>query len=282
MMDLLLIITALIALSAAFYSDIKTREVPDWLNFSLIAAALGIRAITAVTQGLTILLSGLLGLAICFLLALFLYYSNQWGGGDSKLLMAMGAIIGVSWPISKESFILLWFILGLLFLGLVWGILWMIGVAIKKKHLFMMRFKHALSSYKILHGILALVTVIISAITVFHSLFWPFILFPMPVFYLLIFVTSVEKSCFYTRKLPEELTEGDWLAEDVLDGSRKVIFKRTLTKTDLALLINLRKKKRINTVMIKEGIPFIPAFLYSYLIVVFFEKYIYQLLGHVF
>lgn len=282
MMDLLLMIIALAALLAASYLDIKTREVPDWLNFSLIAAALGIRAITSVTEGILVLISGLLGLALCFLLALFLYYSNQWGGGDSKLLMALGAIIGISWPISKESFILLWFFLGLLFLGMFWGIAWMIGVAIKRKHLFAVRFRHALASYKILQGILIIITLAILALTIYYPLFWPFLLFPLPMFYLFTFVNSVEKSCFYTRKLPAELTEGDWLAEDILVNGRKVMFKRTLTTNDLAELLELKRKKKINTVLIKEGIPFIPAFLFSYLLVAFLERYIYILLGKVF
>ena len=282
MMDLLLLIIALIALLIASYCDIKTREIPDWLNFSLIATALGIRTITSLTQGWSILISGLIGLALCFLLALFLYYSNQWGGGDSKLLMAMGAIIGVQLPINKESFTLIWFIIGLLFLGMIWGILWMGGIAITKRHLFVVRLKHGLSSSKILHGILALVTLGIAILTIFYPLFWPFLLFPLPIFYLFLFVNSVEKSCFYTRKQPEELTEGDWLAEDVTVNGRKIMFKRTLTKKDLQQLTDLKKKRRINTVMVKEGIPFIPAFLYSYILVSFFEKYIYLSLGFIF
>ncbi len=282
MLDVLLLIVALTALLIASYLDIKTREIPDWLNFSLIAAALGIRSIAAAAGGWPILFSGLIGLAVCFVIALFLYYSNQWGGGDSKLLMAMGAIIGVSLPISKESFTLVWFIISLLFLGMIWGLAWMAGVAIKKKHLFAARFRHSLSSYKILHGILALFTLATIALVFFYPLFWPFLLFPLPVFYLFMFVNSVEKSCFYTRKLPEELTEGDWLAENVAVDHKTVLFKKTLTKKDLFILSNLKKKRKINTVLIKEGIPFIPAFLYSYILVIFFERHIFQLLGLIF
>ncbi len=35
------IITAIIALAIGTYTDLKTREVPDWLNYSLIAFSFG-------------------------------------------------------------------------------------------------------------------------------------------------------------------------------------------------------------------------------------------------
>jgi Flp pilus assembly protein protease CpaA len=46
-MDLFLIILAGIWLVIASLQDIKKREVPNWLNFSLIIFALGYRAIYA-------------------------------------------------------------------------------------------------------------------------------------------------------------------------------------------------------------------------------------------
>ena len=39
-LDVILIILALIVLLIASYTDLKTREVPDWLNYSLIFSAL--------------------------------------------------------------------------------------------------------------------------------------------------------------------------------------------------------------------------------------------------
>ncbi len=277
---------ALLVLLAAAYIDVKTKEIPDWLNFSLLATALGWRSIAATTQGFSILLSGIIGLAICLLIALFFYYTNQWGGGDSKLLMAMGAVIGVSWPPSKDSWALLWFLLLLLFIGTIWGIIWMIGVAVKKKQLFELSFKHSLQNHKYLHLILALFTGLMLILTivfrpsVFVSLVWLLAIISLPLFYLFLFVGAVEKSCFYTRKKPPELMEGDWLAQDVVVKGRKVITKRSLSKDDLTFLRELKNK--ITTVLIKEGIPFVPSFLFSFIIVAFFEKYIYALLKALF
>src|SRR3989338_7375332 len=88
----------LLVLLIATYTDLKTREVPDSLNYGLLFAALGLRGIWAVEEGWTFFLSGILGAAAAFLLASVLYYTRQWGGGDAKLLLALGAVLGISYP----------------------------------------------------------------------------------------------------------------------------------------------------------------------------------------
>ena len=45
MFDIIIISVVLLALLIGSFTDIKTREVPDWLNFSLIPLGLGIRLI---------------------------------------------------------------------------------------------------------------------------------------------------------------------------------------------------------------------------------------------
>ena len=40
--DILLIILAFLGLSIATLVDLKTREIPNWINFSMIAVALAI------------------------------------------------------------------------------------------------------------------------------------------------------------------------------------------------------------------------------------------------
>jgi Flp pilus assembly protein protease CpaA len=282
MIDVILILLTLTVLMIASYTDIKTREVPDWLNFSLIATALGIRSIIATFQGFNVLLSGLLGFAVCFGLAFLFYYTNQWGGGDSKLLMGMGAIIGISLPFSAESLTLLWFFLSLLFIGAVWGLIWMVGVALRKRYLFITRFISSLKKNKIFHIFIATLTLSFIILAIFHPFTWPLILFPPLIFYLLIFVTSVEKSCFYVRKFPKDLTEGDWMSENVVVNGNKLLCRKTLTRKDLSLLINLKKKKKINTVLIKEGIPFVPSFLFAFIVITFLGKFVSEFIINLF
>ncbi|MEK6938658.1 MAG: prepilin peptidase, partial [Nanoarchaeota archaeon] len=85
-----LIVVTLFALIIASYCDLKWREVPDWISYGLIFAALGIRAIFSLSSGWEIFISGALGFGVFLGLSCLLYYSYQWGGGDSKLLMGMG------------------------------------------------------------------------------------------------------------------------------------------------------------------------------------------------
>lgn len=270
-LDILLISLTLIVLSIASYADIKTREIPDWLNFSLITGALGIRAIVSISDGWSIFLAGLVGFLVCFVLACLFYYSNQWGGGDSKLLMGIGASIGIHLD-------LFWFSLALLFFGAIWGVMWMIGVAIKKRHLFVIRIKTSFEEQKKSHLTIWIITLLLAILTIIYPYFWPLVLFPSFIFYSIIFVTSVEKSCFFVRKNLLDLTEGDWLAENVTKNGKRIITKRTLTKEDIELL----RSKKVTSVLIKEGIPFVPGFLLAFIVVTFLSSWVGKLLLKVF
>ena len=100
----ILISLALVFLVVASYTDLKKREVPDWLNYGLIFSGLGLRFIFSFEGGWGIFLNGLAGFLVCLGIAYLFYYTNQWGGGDSKLLMGMGAVIGLGLNFENFSF----------------------------------------------------------------------------------------------------------------------------------------------------------------------------------
>jgi Flp pilus assembly protein protease CpaA len=263
-LDVTLIAITLIALLIASYSDIRTREVPDWLNYGLIFAAFGIRIIFSFELGWTVLFSGILGFIICLALAFLFYYTGQWGGGDSKLLMAMGVIIGINYPFNPDSWNLLFFFLALLFLGAIYGLIYMIVIAIIKRKLFVKDIMKRMKKQKKLHSFALIVSLIFVVLTIFQSFFWPLIILPLGMFYLFNFVNSVEKTCFFKKIKPENLTEGDWLAEDVKVGTKIIVSAKTLEKEDLVKLLPLK-----NLILIKEGVPFVPSFLFAYLVLIF-------------
>ena len=272
MLDIILISITFIVLLVASYTDIRTREVPDWLNYSLIFAAFGIRIIFSFELGWEIILNGVLGFIVCLALAFLFYYTGQWGGGDSKLLMGMGAVIGITYPLNASSWNLLFFFIALLFLGAIYGLLFMVAIAIKKRKTFGKEFVKSLQRKKKLHLLMAVLTLIFIILTFFETFFWPLIFFPLGFFYLFIFVNVVEKTCFLKKLSPEKLTEGDWLIEDVKVGRKVVMEAKTLEKEDVWKLRFLEREGKFKQVLIKEGVPFVPSFLFAYLLLVFGSK----------
>lgn len=276
LLDLILIPLTLLVLIIASYCDLKIREVPDWLNYGFIFAVLGIRTIFSFQQGWNVLLAGVLGFGLFFLLAMLFYHSNQWGGGDSKLLMGMGAVIGISYPFNGSSAALLWFMISLLLFGSIYGLIWLIITAIINRDFFMKEARKKFKEKRI-HLYWGISSFIFFTLGCLFNSFFFFGLFPAFIYYLLFFVDIIERICFVRSVGVAQLTEGDWLAKDVFVNGRKILKKKTLTKLDLALL-----KKKTDSVKIKEGIPFVPSFLFAYLFILFGNEMILWLIRNVF
>jgi len=280
--DVILLPLALLSLIIASYTDLKTREVPDWLNYALLFSAFGIRILFAIELDWSVLISGILGFSVCFILAYLFYQTDQWGGGDSKLLMGMGAIIGISYPLNSSSLNLLWYILALLFLGSLYGVLWMLYLALSKKSLFWPIWKEKIKKQHKLNLIFILISIGFVILTFFFKSAWPLIILPLFLFYLFLFVSTMEDHFFIKNVTPSELTEGDWLAQDITVDGRTLIYKKTLEQNDLKKLTTLHKDKKISTIAIKEGVPFVPSFLFAYLFLQFGLPYISPLLNKIF
>ena len=76
--DMILVAVGLAGSLAASVSDIKTREVPDWLNYSLIFSGLSIRLIFSLfSSKWSYFLFGELGFGLMFLFGYLLYLTKQ-------------------------------------------------------------------------------------------------------------------------------------------------------------------------------------------------------------
>ena len=208
MIDVFLIAITLVVLLISSYTDLKTREVPDWLNYGFIFMALGLRTIFSFDYGWKILIDGLLGFAAFFLLALLFYHTNQWGGGDSKLLMGMGAAIGISYKFNQSTLTILYFLLSLLFIGSVYGLIWLVIIAVRKRDVFMKEARKKFKNQKT-HLYLGIYSLVFFTLASLFSTYLFLGLFPVFIYYLLLFVTVIENSCFTRDAKVEELTEGD-------------------------------------------------------------------------
>lgn len=90
-MDVLILILPTVLLVIASWSDLQTREIPDWISVALIL--IGITAAGFGWAGVRswMVLSGLL---LGFLIGLVLFHFARFGGGDAKLIAGIGAILG--------------------------------------------------------------------------------------------------------------------------------------------------------------------------------------------
>jgi len=283
MLELSLIIVALFVLIVASYVDLRILEVPDWLNYAGIAAGIGIHLIFSLQQwNWWPIASSLIGLGIAFALACLMFYTGQWGGGDAKLLMALGALIG--FEADKFSFGTS-FLINLVFIGGAWGLIWTSGLAIKNMKTFWKTFREL--SHQGKYKRLRIMTMITAVLLIIAS----FMLaeFQMEILivalasyalcYLTIFVKSVELCCMQKWVTPDKLTEGDWLLKPVKFGKQELTPpKLGLEKKHVALLKKLYAQKKIDKVLVKYGIPFAPAFLLAFIATLIFNNIILSLL----
>ena len=272
-----LIVIAFIWLIFAAIVDIKKKEVPNWLNYSLIAIGFGARIIySLIFNDYKIFLFGIIGFIACFIFGNLMYYTRQWGGGDAKLIMGLGAMFGdykigsiINQNIELPFLVVL--IINILLAGLVYSIFYSIFLAIKNKEKFVKAWNKE-KSYLII-GIITIATLLsVGLYFSIDELFATIIVFLILIFSVLfvslIFIRAVEQSCLINYIGVNKITEGDWLFSDVKVKNRIICYSKN---TGLSIEdINQIKKSKIRKVLIKEGIPFVPAFLLGFIMTIIF------------
>lgn len=270
-MDLFLIILAFLALIIASYTDLKKREVPNWLSFSLLAVSSAYLVFNSlVLKSLPYFLSNLLGLLIFIALGFGFYYARIFAGGDAKLMMSLGVCLTFSLIIRENLSNYLYFIILLLFSGGVYGLVFSFFPAFSRKKIFFSSFKNNFKKYKMIFScffILAILSFIVPVYLNDNLLFLlPLVFLAFPL--LLIYSKSVE-SCMIALVSYKNLTVGDWLNQEIRLGKKTIKpHWEGLSEEQLALIQKHRKN-----VLIKQGLPFVPAFLIAFIIFLLSLKY---------
>ena len=131
-MQTLIILVALGAIAIGSYTDVKKREVADWVNYSLIAFGFGANILYSLAfWTLTPLIFSLIGFGVFFAIAYAMFYTGQWGGGDSKMIFGLGALLGLSYPFKIDFFVK--FLINMLFAGALYVMSWAIISGIKNR-----------------------------------------------------------------------------------------------------------------------------------------------------
>lgn len=115
MLETMTLYITLAMLAVSVLTDVRTGKI---FNFVTVPCALTGLALSALTGGPTRIADRLLAMAMVFAIMLLLSPLSKLGGGDIKLLMAVGALLGVHFT--------LW---AMLFTGVAGGLLALVAMA---------------------------------------------------------------------------------------------------------------------------------------------------------
>lgn len=271
---------AFIALIIGSITDFQKREVYDYLSYGLIFFGFGASIIYSVLSGTFYILQTIMGFAIGVGLAYAMFYLGQWGGGDSKLLMGLGAVFGFNMfniydLFGEKNLLLILFLINVIIAGAIYGLIFSIYLAIKNHKQFLRNVKiwSQKKEIKIARITLLGLTFVSALIIIFFIpqdyklVFLSIMALLFFIFYVWLFVKIIEESCMIKTIPVDKLTEGDWIYENIYIGKKYVTGPKDLgiSREQIAVL---KKNRKIKKVIIKEGIPFIPAFLIAFIITV--------------
>ena len=242
----------------AVVQDLRSREIANWVTFSLIAFVLTYRAFFAVAiEDWRFFAYGVLGVLFFVALGYGFYYSRVFAGGDAKLLFGLGGIFPYdsfnSFGIYGLGFIILLFSAGILY-TLIYSLFLIARNFDSFKKSFISEFK---KRRLWVYGCLLVFIFLFFVGDIFRAYSWLVLIFPLVYFH----ARAVEASCMIKLTAPEILTEGDWLVSDVYVGQRVV--KKTIHGLNIEDILLLRRAGK--KVLIKFGVPFAPAFLIALL-----------------
>jgi len=280
-------VVVLAVIAVASYTDLRKREVADWLNYGLIIFGLGVNALLSLAFWTwTYIAYSIGGVLVFFAIGYAMFYSGQWGGGDSKLMIGIGAALGLEFSLARpyinvESFLVAFWI-NLLLVGVVYALIWSVGLALKYNKKFVKEVKSELKrkarSRKILLilGIVLLLSTLLVQDNFLKFIFLILLLVAALAIYLSVFSKAVEQAGMLRLVKPAQLTEGDWIAKDIMIEGKRISGPKDLgvSKSQIKQLLKLYEKKKIKNVLIKVGIPFVPSFLIAYVLTLYYGNLI--------
>ncbi len=270
MIDIIISGIAVVGFFLASIHDIKTREVPDYLSYGLISLGILYQLQRLLIDGVwlevgvTVLISFGAGI-----FGYMMYRFKQWGGADTKLIIALGFLLGYARGV--PLFIL--FFTNFLWAGAIYGISATGIMILKNNRLYLKQLKKDYSknrfSYWIGAGILFGSLIIVGFVgdLLLSGL--------IALGGVIVIMSAMMKSAnvLMIKNVPiSRLTEGDWVL-DKIEKNKKVFFD---PKKDVAVnleQIQLMKKEGIKNLRILEGVPFVPSFFIA-LIVTLINPYI--------
>jgi Flp pilus assembly protein protease CpaA len=254
--DILMIETFLFLLAASI-QDFRKREVADILNYSFIIMSLILRFAWFLVEGdISAILFVVPSFAAVFFVSYLLYRAGQWGGGDVK------TSVGISIALASSFENIFGFFMNLIFFGAFFGILYTLTIGMLNWKKFIRNFD---KKFRLL-SIFCIAAAAVSYIILIYLDFFVMIPLGIALTFLILGLVKpievIEKNCFVKTIAVEKLVEGDWLVDEIKGVDTKGI---GLIREDIEKI----KKMGLKKVLIKEGVPFIPAFLIAFVVNLF-------------
>lgn len=253
-----------IGIFIAVCQDIKRREVDNWLNLLLlISGSVFVIFNSSSVAEIFILIFTIL---FFFILSHAMYFARFFAGGDAKLLFAMAPMF-VALTFNQSLINSGVFLFLLLISGSIYGLAYSLVLGIKHFGDMKKVFPEEARKINFMYVVLSALILIVSGIFVFP-------LFLLGVFTLVfavlfVFAKSLERSAMYRQIDSSSLREGDWLVKDIKIG-KKVIRANFdgLNLEDIELI-----KKHKKNILIKGGLPFVPAFVLAFIAYVIWKDF---------
>ena len=239
MIDLLLIIIGSLGLIVGSITDFQKREVANWINFSLLALGFVLRFVSSlISNDWFYFLISLAWFGGLYIFANLMYYTGQWGGGDSKMILGLGVLFA-TFPLSYLKYhsdylsyffnldlsytisFMFDFLLNIFIVGAIYSLIYTFFLVVfnfkKFKQSFKKKFmeKHNLSLI-----IISSIIFIGGYIFIFNTnsfsfinqaILWMILIVPI----LIVYIRSVEESCMLRKMKLEDLTKGEWVSENI-------------------------------------------------------------------
>lgn len=279
---------ALVGFLIASYFDLKTREIPPTIPYSLIAIGLVGHYFTD-TQ--TTFISGLLMAFITFVFSYALYKTGVWAGGDVKLFTALGFILPTFGKIDFFPFFVFATALFAIFPFMIIYVAYYLArnrrAVLESRKNFKRSFKRAVTSIPFLLALLFLTSTLTPLNFVYSLTMSIIFFFGWESF-------KIARKYVLREVIPVKLLkEGMIPAQDVFTSGRKVILKEPtffeLLRPKSDLIVDSRKamgitdeqvktlkKLGVKELEIKKSLPLVPVFAIGMVILLFLEKLLYS------
>ena len=162
--------------------------------------------------------------------------------------------------------LLLIILLNIILVGTFYSLIWTLFLFIKHSKKCKKQAKELINKSKPVQLTAILTTLTLAIISIILTPIpaaIPLIIAPILFYYLFITIKTVELVTFEKTIPSKNLTEGDWISKDIIINN-KVVYKKSspgVSKKQIELI-----KQHLKQVPIKEGIPFIPTFLFAIIV----------------